>query len=477
MSGPRLCRVLPLFVLPAIAAAQTPPAFQKLDAELRAAAAGPPAIAIAVAVAQGGRIVWEAGYGMSDARATATTAHTPFAVGSVAKSVTATTLMRLAERRIIDLDAPIGRYLPGEVRVLQGDSLRLTPAALASMTAGIPHVSRHYWSDNAGSAPSAEGLVRTYGMAVFPPGESFHYSNMSFGVLERLIEKAAGRPFNEVVDREVFAPLGMRNSFFASPRQPRKPATRLLASGAVAEGYVFTEPEGGAGLVASAHDLARFGAFHAGAPIGKREFMSPAAFARMHQPVYQPARYALGMFAGDDSFIMDGSVTGGAGIIRVVPSAGLAAVVVTNAVTSNSATYAFIDKIVEAALAAVGQTARPTEMPAFYAQRNYMPSAETMGRWQGDIHHPNGRVPVTLTFAADSVAITAGGQTVRVQPLIDEGRILLRYRGTLEDPASVGTITIRLQPNRGYLAGFIQDRPHARDGLAFPRYVELRRDR
>src|SRR4030095_1679386 len=128
-------------------------------------------------------------------------------------------------------------YLGDEVRVLQGEGSRLTPAALASMTGGIPHLSRHYWIDDAGTAPTAAALVKEYGIAVFPPGESFHYSNMAFGVLERLIEKVTGEPFPVVGEREVFRPLGMANSFFASPDRRRSAATRLGASGNVVDGY------------------------------------------------------------------------------------------------------------------------------------------------------------------------------------------------------------------------------------------------
>lgn len=458
-------------------AGQIPDAFRQIDTELIALASGPPSLSAAVAVAQDGRIVWEAGYGFSDAaRSVRTTAHTPFAVGSVAKTVTATALMRLVEKGVVDLERPVQSYLGNDVRVLQGDPQRLTPAALASMTGGIPHLSHHYWNDDAGVAPTAEQLVKEYGMAVFPPGDSFHYSNMSFGVLERLIEKVTGESFPQVVEREVFRPLAMTNSFFATPTERRTYAVRLRSSGAAIDGYVFTEPEGGAGLVASAHDLALLGSFHAGWPIGSTGILSTLSLQRMHRSVHPEAGYGLGMWASDYALIFDGAVLGGAGTVTVIPSESLAVSVVTNAVTDNPATYAFVGRLVEAALGSVGRKPRQESPPAFLSLQAFRPTPAIQGRWTGAIHRPGGTTPVLLVIESDGMRVSLSGRPlVSVEPSIEEGRIRFRYPGNMDDGSPPGTVTIRVQHSGTTLAGFAQAEPTARSGLAFPRYVVLER--
>ena len=65
---------------------------------------------ISIAVVNGDKIVWEGGFGLADIenrlRATPRTA---YMLGSVSKPITATVLMLLAERKLVDLDRPARR--------------------------------------------------------------------------------------------------------------------------------------------------------------------------------------------------------------------------------------------------------------------------------------------------------------------------------------------------------------------------------
>ena len=464
---------------PARQGEQVPREFAAVAQALDAAALGPPAIAIAVSVASRGAIAWEAGFGFSDAEGSQpVTAATPFAVGSIAKTATATAIVRLADRGVLDLDRDVAFYLPGEVRVLLGDQSRLTVAALASMTGGIPHLSRNYWRDDAATAPGAEALVREFGVAVFPPGESFHYSNLSFGVLERVIEKVTGRPFDAVVEQEVFTPLGMANTFFATPRQTRRYAVRLSSDGQPVSGYVFTEPEGGAGLVASAHDLALFGAFHAGRPIGAPPILSPGSLQRMQRTVHPEAGYGLGMYTTGYSLVFDGAVTGGAGMVKVIPAEELAVAVVTNAVTNTPATYAFMDRLLDAVLSAQGRSLRREGRPSFFARTPFVPPESILGAWEGVVRHPGGLTTIRLAIGRDGItAAIGGGAPTPVTAVIDEGRLRFDAVGDVESGARDGITTHRLHLSPDRLSGFVQAGPTPRGGLAFPRPIEFSRVR
>lgn len=446
-----------------------------LDLELAQAAEQGPRAAIAVAVSHRGRITWERGYGFVDtARTRPATPRTPFAVGSIAKTVTATALIRLAERGVIDLDRPVHDYLGDEVRTLVGDRDRVTPLALASMTAGIPHLSRNYWVDNAASAPSAARFVRRFALPAFPPGDTFHYSNTSFGVLERLIEKVGNGPFDDVVQREVFAPLRMADSFFASPTQRRPYAVRRSASGDVFEGYVFTEPEGGAGLVSSAHDLAVFGTLHAGGANAEARILSDASLARMRRPVHTAASYGLGMFVFDDELVFDGAVNGGAGIVKVIPSEQLAVSIVTNAVTERPVTYAFIDRVVAAALQRPMAAARTP--PPFFVPRAFEAGASDVGVWSGHIDVPDRKIPMVVDIQRAGVAVSVGtAAAVLVSATTVEGNLRFNVDTNLGDGSGRGAVTVRLHRAGDLFTGFAQGPPSARDGLALPRYLQLRR--
>nr|WP_275983744.1 serine hydrolase domain-containing protein [Paenibacillus hamazuiensis] len=65
---------------------------------------------LSVAITRGDRVVLAKGYGKTDGQ-TPVSADTPFAVASLSKSFTAFAVMQLAEEGLIDLDAPLARYV------------------------------------------------------------------------------------------------------------------------------------------------------------------------------------------------------------------------------------------------------------------------------------------------------------------------------------------------------------------------------
>src|SRR5579859_3608369 len=91
---------------------------------------------VAVGVSQGGD-VWSAGFGITNVdHPLPVTPDTLFQIGSITKTVTCTAVMRLVERGLIDLDAPVRRYLP-ELRLRHEDvAARVTMRHLLTHTAG-----------------------------------------------------------------------------------------------------------------------------------------------------------------------------------------------------------------------------------------------------------------------------------------------------------------------------------------------------
>src|SRR6516165_846815 len=69
--------------------------------------------ALSIALVDDQKIVWSHGFGFTDPRhKTAATADTVYRVGSVSKPFTTLLLMMLVEMGLIDLDAPVQKYLP-----------------------------------------------------------------------------------------------------------------------------------------------------------------------------------------------------------------------------------------------------------------------------------------------------------------------------------------------------------------------------
>src|SRR5689334_12896661 len=95
---------------------------------------------IAVAVAHQGQIVWEEGFGWADReKRILASSHTMYSLASISKPITATGLMILRERGVLDLDRPIDDYL-GEAKVVArvGDAEMATVRRVANHTSGLP---------------------------------------------------------------------------------------------------------------------------------------------------------------------------------------------------------------------------------------------------------------------------------------------------------------------------------------------------
>lgn len=68
---------------------------------------------VSVAVVVDGRLTWSDGYGFADLENfVPATRRTAYRTASVGKTITATAVMQLAERRAVDLDAPVQQYCP-----------------------------------------------------------------------------------------------------------------------------------------------------------------------------------------------------------------------------------------------------------------------------------------------------------------------------------------------------------------------------
>lgn len=138
---------------------------------------------------------------------------TLFQFGSTGKTYTATAIMILVERGLVELDAPVRRYVP-ELRLKDEETARkVTVLHLLNHTAG--------WAgdllDDTGSGDDALAnyVTKMAGLdQVTPLGSTVSYNNASLSLAGRLIEKVTGRTFEQAMKELVFDPLGLKNSFF-----------------------------------------------------------------------------------------------------------------------------------------------------------------------------------------------------------------------------------------------------------------------
>lgn len=202
-----------------------------------------------------------------------------FTIDSVAKTFTATVVMKLIEEGRLGLDDRIREHLPPSlVRGLhvfheRSYSDEVTMRHLLNHTSGVPDD----WScadflDRISSdlqrrwrPEETIEFVKSHCAPAFPPGGGFSYSDTGYNLLGLIIESVTGEPLHEAFRHLLLDPLGMDHTYrpaYEAPRPSipgRAPSERYLddveCSLAPA---VMTADWGGGGLVSTTEDLDRF---------------------------------------------------------------------------------------------------------------------------------------------------------------------------------------------------------------------------
>ena len=167
----------------------------------------------AVAVVKDGTIVYRKAYGRTGIAPDAPLAvpETMFGTGSIGKTFTSTLVLSLVEQGLIDLDAPVTRYLP-EFRLSDdGATLTVTVRDLLTMRSGLgPSAQRLYHRDGAFDASSTDVTAL---LATVPlegrTGIDWTYSNMDYMLLGQVVEAVTGMGFADAMRERIFGPLGM----------------------------------------------------------------------------------------------------------------------------------------------------------------------------------------------------------------------------------------------------------------------------
>ena len=255
-------------------------------------------------VVRHGKVAWFKAQGMQDREAAkAMPTDAMFRICSMSKPITTVAAMMLYEEGKFLLDDPVSKYLPEfkEMKVLVKPAKGAPYTIPASKEITVRDLMRHTsgmtynWNDDLGAmyekANVASGLLQYDGTIadnakslaglplLFSPGEKWEYS-LSVDVLGRLIEVWSGKPLDEFFRTRIFEPLGMKDSHFFVPESkegrlataytyyPDKGLNRFPDT-PIREGtFVYSADyptkgpkklfSGGAGLVSTAMDYARF---------------------------------------------------------------------------------------------------------------------------------------------------------------------------------------------------------------------------
>ena len=166
---------------------------------------------IAVAVAQGGKLVLDRAFGRANlATGEALTPAHLFRVASHSKTFTAVGIMRLLEAGKLRLDDPAGQHVQG----LHPAVAQATIAQLLSHTAGIIRdgTDTGQWQDRRPFLNEAELRAALAAAPVIPANTRMKYSNHGFGLAGLVIAAVTGERYNDWIAREVVKRAGLAHT-------------------------------------------------------------------------------------------------------------------------------------------------------------------------------------------------------------------------------------------------------------------------
>ena len=276
---------------------------------------------------------------------------------STTKIVTAVAVMQLVEHGRLAIDDPLSKYFPDHP---YGDAI--TIRQLLAHTSGVPNPLPLDWFAADGEPLDRDEKLRR-ALAENPrlrkaPGEDYHYSNLSYWLLEKAIERASGEDYAAYVKDHVFGPLAVapdaarftidgEGDLAVGHSRRFSPVTLFLRI--MTPGAYWSEPRGSWSRSArvSPHGRAYGGLFATAAALGsvlqdllKEDSVllsaasKAAMFQRQHTNDGKVLDHALGWVvgevAGERYFGKQGGGLGFHGNVRIYPGRRLATVLLAN---------------------------------------------------------------------------------------------------------------------------------------------------
>lgn len=360
----------------------------------------------AIGVLRDGVFLHRKAYGMAEIeQGVALRPDAVFRIASLTKQFTAVATMMLAERGMIDIDAPLGAYLPEWSSRDPG----ITPRRLLEHTSGVwRHDTTEAPRTERANVPLSEILRRIHDApSEYAPGERYTYNNSGYQLLGALVAAVSGVAFEDFLRAEIFEPIGMRRTGvlrheLVTPGRARGYVIgRRGVLNALPDAFNWTFAAGGLG--STLDDLALWDrAIRENRLVSAATFEAMLAPARLNDGSTFPYGLGWGLadYAGRRAYHHTGGISGYASHMLHLRDEDLTLIVLSNR-------YDFpIDKVMRGLLRATLDIDDPAP-----ATRHDGPdeAAACAGRYRGD------RFEQALVAADGGLGMTAAGPATLIQ--------------------------------------------------------------
>lgn len=168
-----------------------------------------------------------------------------FRGASTTKTFTAASIMLMHQQGLLNIDHAVDAFIPGTTKTYLPNTpdyavpykSRITIRQLLEHRAGVfdvtnspvpPNVDAPYAGmfyldyvmdtldqpEHTFTFDELVGVVARHGLSYWPPGGGYHYSNIGYAMLGKIIERISGMSYAQYVRKTFVVPLGLRNTTF-----------------------------------------------------------------------------------------------------------------------------------------------------------------------------------------------------------------------------------------------------------------------
>jgi CubicO group peptidase (beta-lactamase class C family) len=206
-------------------------------------------VTVAVVDAQGPLLLRGYGVASQDPPRPVSADRTLFRIGSVSKTFTYLETLKLIDAGKLKLDAPVNDYLPADLKLPDDGYKPVLLRHLLTHTAGYEDSAfGHLFAKDPKQALSLHDYLQKHRPArVREAGTRAVYSNYSVALLGEVLSQVSGVPFETLIERDLFAPMGMSRTTFREPlgagdRAIRAPRSRACGRPGISAARAGSSP-------------------------------------------------------------------------------------------------------------------------------------------------------------------------------------------------------------------------------------------
>lgn len=196
----------------------------------------------AVLISYKGEVIYRGAFGYANRKQKSliTTQHI-FQIGSMSKQFTAISILQLVSKGKLSLEDTVNRIYPDFP--YKGITIRM----LLTHRSGLPNYIYQLENSSIDKTKTINNqqvvdfMIKHKEKAYSKPGRHYQYCNTGYVLLAAIVEKVSGMTFSEYVHKNIFEPLGMKNSFFYTDIYENKVSTSLP----ITTGYLSPRQEAG----------------------------------------------------------------------------------------------------------------------------------------------------------------------------------------------------------------------------------------